>query len=86
QSIKDDVMVSNAVFAFLEKFFPHDFEKQDQVMNIELLKYKGKEGDFGRMLAAKDCLENNGSYDPGIVHRYKQLASCYKLLQQASCC
>ncbi|GJU39958.1 hAT transposon superfamily protein [Tanacetum coccineum] len=65
QSIKDDVMVSNAVFAFLEKFFHHDFEKQDQVMNIELLQYKGKEGDFGRMLAAKDCLENNGSYDPG---------------------
>ncbi|PWA67183.1 hypothetical protein CTI12_AA321880 [Artemisia annua] len=29
QSIKYDVMVSNAVFAFLEKFFHHDFEKQD---------------------------------------------------------
>lgn len=66
QSIKDDVMVSNAVFVFLEKFFHNDFEKQDQVMNIELPKYKGKEGDFGRMLAAKGCLENNSSYDPGI--------------------
>ncbi|GJZ32826.1 pescadillo-like protein [Tanacetum coccineum] len=65
QSIKDDVMVSNAVYAFLEKFFHHDFEKQDQVMNIELPKYKGKEGDFGRMLAAKGCSENNSSYDPG---------------------
>ncbi|GJX09050.1 pescadillo-like protein [Tanacetum coccineum] len=31
QSIKDDVMVSNAVYAFLEKFFHHDFEKQDQI-------------------------------------------------------
>ncbi|GJZ17354.1 hypothetical protein Tco_0553477 [Tanacetum coccineum] len=29
QSIKEDVMVSDAVFAFLEKFFHHDFEKQD---------------------------------------------------------
>ncbi|KVG84024.1 hypothetical protein Ccrd_026168 [Cynara cardunculus var. scolymus] len=27
--------------------------KQDQVMNLELPKYKGKEGEFGRMLAAK---------------------------------
>ncbi|GJT07184.1 putative transcription factor/ chromatin remodeling BED-type(Zn) family protein [Tanacetum coccineum] len=65
QRIKDDVMVSNAVYAFLEKLFHHDFEKQDQVMNIELPKYKGKEGDFGRMLAAKGCSENNSSYDPG---------------------
>ncbi|PWA71221.1 hypothetical protein CTI12_AA283120 [Artemisia annua] len=66
QSIQDDVMVSNAVFAFLEKFFHNDFEKQNQVMNIELPKYKAKEGDFGRMLAAKGCSENNSSYDPGI--------------------
>ncbi|GJY19720.1 pescadillo-like protein [Tanacetum coccineum] len=63
--LKDDVMVSNAVYAFLEKLFHHDFEKQDQVMNIELPKYKGKEGDFRRMLAAKGCSENNSSYDPG---------------------
>ncbi|PWA83079.1 Zinc finger, BED-type [Artemisia annua] len=67
QSIQDDVMVSNAVFACLEKFFHGDFEKQDQVMNKELPKYKGKEGDFGRMLAAKGCLENNSSYDPDVL-------------------
>nr|GEX60782.1 zinc finger, BED-type [Tanacetum cinerariifolium] len=66
-SIKDDVMVSNAVFAFLEKFFHYDFEKKDQVMNIDLPKYKGKGGDFGRMLATKGRLENNkdGSLEVG---------------------
>ncbi|GJV73359.1 hypothetical protein Tco_1493354 [Tanacetum coccineum] len=62
ESIKDDVMVSDAVFKCLEKFFYHDFERQDQVSNIELPKYKRKQGDFGRILAAKGCLENNRSY------------------------
>ena len=67
QSIKDDVMVSDAAFVCLEKFFRGDFEKQDQVMNMELPKYKAKEGDFGRLLATKGCLENNSSYDPSIL-------------------
>ncbi|GJZ07223.1 putative transcription factor/ chromatin remodeling BED-type(Zn) family protein [Tanacetum coccineum] len=66
ESIKDDVMVSDAVFKCLEKFFYNDFERQDQVSNIELPKYKRKQGDFGRMLAAKGCLENSSSYDPGM--------------------
>ena len=59
-------MISDAVFTCVEKFFVDDFGKQDQVMNLELPKYKGKEGDFGRMLAAKGCSENNNTYDPGI--------------------
>nr|GEV11040.1 hypothetical protein [Tanacetum cinerariifolium] len=69
ESIKDDVMVSDAVFKCLEKFFYHDFKRQDQVSNIELPKYKRKQGDFGRMLAAKGCLENSSSYDP-VLTRY----------------
>ena len=51
----------------LKSSFILDFEKQDQVMNMELPKYKGKEGDFRRMLAAKGCLQNSSSYDPGTL-------------------
>ncbi|CAH1421371.1 unnamed protein product [Lactuca virosa] len=65
QEIKDNVMVSDIVFICIEKFFLDDNDKQDQVINMELPKYKEKEGDFGRMLAAKGCSENNSSYDPG---------------------
>nr|GEU49071.1 hypothetical protein [Tanacetum cinerariifolium] len=53
-------MVSNAIFAFIEKFLHHDFENTDQVMNIDLRKYKGKEGDFRRMFAAKGCIDPGG--------------------------
>lgn len=54
----------DAVFICLEKFFRDDIDKQDQVINMELPKYKEKEGDFGRMLAAKGCSQNSDSFDP----------------------
>nr|KAJ0192829.1 hypothetical protein LSAT_V11C800441650 [Lactuca sativa] len=62
QSIKDNVMVSDAIFICVEKFFRDDIDKQAQVINMELPKYKEKEGDFGRILAAKGCSENSSSY------------------------
>ncbi|XP_023753043.1 uncharacterized protein LOC111901427 [Lactuca sativa] len=64
QNIKDNVMVSDAIFICVEKFFRDDIDKQDQVINMELPKYKEKEGDFGRILAANGCSENSSSYDP----------------------
>nr|GEU76592.1 hypothetical protein [Tanacetum cinerariifolium] len=66
QLLKKRRWYSDAVFKCLEKFFHNDFERQDQVSNIELPKYKQKQGDFGRMLAAKGCLENSSSYDLGL--------------------
>ncbi|GJX02207.1 ribonuclease H-like domain-containing protein [Tanacetum coccineum] len=66
QSIKDNVMVSNEVFAFLEKFFHHDFEKQDQVMNIELPKYKGKEGtimDYYDFVSDEEQVEGGENFE-----------------------
>ena len=60
-------MVSDAIFICVEKFFRDDIDKQDQVINMELPKYKEKEGDFGRILAANRCSENSSSYDPGML-------------------
>ncbi|XP_052619826.1 uncharacterized protein LOC128126130 [Lactuca sativa] len=63
QSINDNVMVLDAIFICFERFFRDDIDKQDQVINMELPKYKEK-GDFGRILAANGCSENSSSYDP----------------------
>nr|KAJ0220459.1 hypothetical protein LSAT_V11C200068500 [Lactuca sativa] len=41
--IKDNVIVSEAIFICVEKYFCDDIDKQDQVINIELPKYKEKE-------------------------------------------
>ena len=49
----------------MEIFFPDDFDLQNQVVNIELAKYKKKEGVFGKLLAAKGCETNDDNYDPG---------------------
>ena len=46
------------------EFFMDDFTKQHQVINVELLKYKKKEGVFGRPLANAGCAINDDNYDP----------------------
>ncbi|KAF7153803.1 hypothetical protein RHSIM_Rhsim01G0126200 [Rhododendron simsii] len=48
----------------LDTFFSDDVNVQDEVINRELLKYKNKEGGFGRPLATIGCATNNDSYDP----------------------
>jgi hypothetical protein len=55
----------DGVLNCVECFFPNDFDIQDQVINKDLLKYKSKEGGFGRALAAKGCEKNDDNYDPG---------------------
>lgn len=64
-TMKDDLIIMDGVFTCVESFFPGDFEVQNEVINKELLKYKNKEGEFGRPLAAKRCEENNDTYDSG---------------------
>ena len=46
-------------------FYPDYLEAQNEVFNRELLRYKNKEGGFGRALAAKRCEVNDENYDPG---------------------
>jgi hypothetical protein len=54
------------IFTCVEKFFPEDIGMQNLVSNIELLKYKKKEGGFGRVLAEVGCSKNDDNYDPGM--------------------
>ncbi|KAI8522344.1 hypothetical protein RHMOL_RhmolUnG0001900 [Rhododendron molle] len=63
-TLKDDPIIMDGVFTCVESFFPDDFEVQNEVINKELLKYKNKEGGFGRALAAKGCEKNDDTYDP----------------------
>ncbi|KAI8568908.1 hypothetical protein RHMOL_Rhmol02G0236900 [Rhododendron molle] len=55
----------DGVLICVEAFFPDDVNVQDEVINRELLKYKNKDGGFGRPLATMGCATNNDSYDPG---------------------
>ena len=55
----------DAVITCVEMFFPNDFQLQHLVSNVELLKYKGKVGSFGRDLAKAGCACNDDNYDPG---------------------
>ncbi|PSS14347.1 Pescadillo like [Actinidia chinensis var. chinensis] len=64
QSIEDDPMVMDAFITCVEMFFPDDFQLQHLVSNVELLKYKGKVGIFGRALAMAGCACNDDNYDP----------------------
>ncbi|KAI8568907.1 hypothetical protein RHMOL_Rhmol02G0236900 [Rhododendron molle] len=54
----------DGVLICVEAFFPDDVNVQDEVINRELLKYKNKDGGFGRPLATMGCATNNDSYDP----------------------
>ena len=43
-NIQNDSLIMDAIIVCVEKFFADDFTKQHQVINVELLKYKKKEG------------------------------------------
>ncbi|XP_058217430.1 uncharacterized protein LOC131328507 [Rhododendron vialii] len=62
-TIQDDPIIMDGVLTCVEAFF-HDVNVQDEVINRELLKYKNKEGGFGKPLATMGCATNNDSYDP----------------------
>ncbi|KAF7113036.1 hypothetical protein RHSIM_RhsimUnG0167600 [Rhododendron simsii] len=64
-TIQDDPIIMDGVLTCVEAFFPDDVNVQDEVINRELLKYKNKEGGFGRPLATMECATNNDSYDLG---------------------
>ncbi|KAI8539556.1 hypothetical protein RHMOL_Rhmol09G0192400 [Rhododendron molle] len=53
-TIQDDPIIMDGVLTCVEAFFPDDVNVQDEVINRELLKYKNKEGGFGRPLAKWD--------------------------------
>ncbi|CAN6704662.1 unnamed protein product [Malus baccata var. baccata] len=64
QSIQHDPIVMERIFTCVEKFFPDNYEIQNQVINVEMHKYRVKEGGFGRHLAEIGCVENDENYNP----------------------
>nr|XP_028956498.1 uncharacterized protein LOC103441098 [Malus domestica] len=64
QSIQHDPIVMEGIFTCVEKFFPDNYEVQNQVINVEMHKYRVKEGGFGRHLAELGCAENDENYNP----------------------
>ncbi|CAN6579016.1 unnamed protein product [Malus baccata var. baccata] len=64
QSIQHDPIVMEGIFTCVEKFFPDNYELQNQVVNVEMHKYRVKEGGFGRHLAELGCVENDENYNP----------------------
>ncbi|CAN6566518.1 unnamed protein product [Malus baccata var. baccata] len=67
QSIQHDPIVMEGIFTCVEKFFPDNYEVQNQVINVEMHKYRVKEGGFGRHLAELGCAENDENYNPVYV-------------------
>ncbi|XP_057463951.1 uncharacterized protein LOC130753827 [Actinidia eriantha] len=65
QSIEDDPMVMDAFITCVKMFFPNDFQLQNLVSNVELLKYKERVGSFGKDVAIAGCEHNDDNYNPG---------------------
>ncbi|KAB2606295.1 hypothetical protein D8674_006012 [Pyrus ussuriensis x Pyrus communis] len=63
KNIQHDLLVMDAMFTYVEKFFPDDFEVQNRVINIEMPKYKNKDGGFGKHLVEIGCVQNDDNYD-----------------------
>ncbi|WOH02039.1 hypothetical protein DCAR_0521427 [Daucus carota subsp. sativus] len=60
-----DPACMTAILTCVEAFFPDNFHVQHLVSNIELLKYKGMEGMFGKKLAKMGRMTNNDTFDVG---------------------
>ena len=61
---EENELLMEGVFSCIERFYT-DLIIQDKVINVELGKYKNKEGAFGKVLATKGCEKNDDNYDPG---------------------
>ncbi|KAF7133203.1 hypothetical protein RHSIM_Rhsim09G0062500 [Rhododendron simsii] len=57
-SCKCRIFSTKIVLACVEAFIPDDLNVHDEVINKELLKYKNKDGGFGKPLAAGGCFLN----------------------------
>lgn len=58
-----DASCMAAVLTCIEAFFPDNYDLQDMVGNVELLKYKNMEGMFGRKLAIMGRSKNEDNFD-----------------------
>jgi hypothetical protein len=61
-SIFDDATITEGIIGYVETFYHHDEDKQDQAVNTELKKFQNREGPFNKKLA-KTC--ENFDYNPG---------------------
>lgn len=57
--------IMDAFITCVENFFSNDFDMQNRVVNVELLKYKNASGMFGRKVAILGRSTNNTHFDPG---------------------
>jgi hypothetical protein len=64
-SIFTDLEVMSALMEVVEIFYHDDDEKQNKVLNIELPKFKKKEGMFGKVAATKAI--GNENYNAGKI-------------------
>ncbi|XP_050160414.1 uncharacterized protein LOC126633937 [Malus sylvestris] len=62
QSIQHAPIVMEG-FTCVDKFFPDNYEVQNPVINVEIQKYRVKEGGFRRHLAEIGCVENDENYN-----------------------
>ncbi|XP_070682491.1 uncharacterized protein [Malus domestica] len=95
QSIQHDPIVMEGIFTCVEKFFPDNYEVQNQVINVEMHKYRVKEGGFGRHLAELGCVENDENYNPvawwynygnGVPHLQRMAIKILSLTTSSSGC
>ena len=61
-SIFDDATITEGFISYVETFYHHDEDKQDQAVNTELDKFHNREGPFNKKLA-KTC--EKFEYNPG---------------------
>ena len=72
-SIFTDVEVMSGLMEVIEQFYLDDDEKQNKVLNIDLPKFKKKEGMFGKVAATKSISNANfnvGKLFPNIILSY----------------
>ena len=62
-SIFTDVEVMSGLMEVIEQFYLDDDEKQNKVLNIDLPKFKKKEGMFGKVAATKAITNANYNAD-----------------------
>ncbi|KAL8248797.1 hypothetical protein R6Q59_005665, partial [Mikania micrantha] len=62
--VRDDLNANDAVVDFVGVLFPKDYEKQKEILSVELPIYKRKQGKFDRPIALKGCEVNDDTFDP----------------------
>ncbi|KAC9664008.1 hypothetical protein E3N88_45432 [Mikania micrantha] len=71
--VRDDLNANDVVVDFVGVLYSKDYEKQKEILSVELSIYKRKQGKFDHPITLKGCEVNDDAFDPEDEERVEEV-------------